>query len=402
MFEFVLKSETQKKKKKMSEQNFEALKNGDFNQIKDIIIASKENDDILLSAAKIIADIINVSNWKDFSDEIMALFLAGFENNEIFKAFDSIFEKTEMLDFSRNVIDAISSAELFSNFPARSIDIALYVTSRVAQKSPLEYEYAIGVFFSTLLAFVDKKEFSSMEEEFVRFCNYETALSSFKVFQILREQMISMSTQLRDGLERIGRLEFYNKCHLWSNFVFENEGFAMSFVQFIVHSMRVDKSLKLNPLRLKLSKLLIDHGEFLAPISSLAKLLSKSLSNKREGDADFDFDDLIVSTKEIGRTEKYQEELFDRGMHLLRQCLFGLKNRIAFPEISAPVVKTFELMLANDAFKHREDEISEFIQDIKTNSQWIEKRREQMAEKTQGFNITEVLTIEGKAPFPEE
>ena len=88
-------------------------------------------------------------------------------------------------------------------------------------------------------------------------------------------------------------------------------------------------------------------------------------------------------------------------MALLRQCLFGLKNRIAFPEISAPVVRTFEIMLTNEAFKHREEEINEFIQDIKTNSQWIEKRREQLAEKTQGFNITNVFTIEGSAPFPE-
>ena len=395
--------------KNMSEQNFESLKNGDFSKVTDIIIESKDNTEPLITAAKIIAEKINPTNWKENSEQIMDLFIAGFEENSIFKAFDTVFEKVDMLDFSRNVIDTISSAELFSSFPARVIDISLYVTSRVIQNSPKrnEYEYTLGVLNSTLLAFIDKKEFPAMEEEFVRFCKFQPALSNFKIFQTIKDQMINMSNQIsisnqtRDGVEKIGRLDFYNKCHLWSNFVFENESFAQAFVQFVVHSMRADRSLKLNPLRLKLSKLLIDHGEFLAPISELAKLLTKSISMKREGDAEFDFDELIVSTKEIGRTEKYQEELFDRGMALLRQALFGLKNRLAFPEISAPVVKAFEMMLANEAFKHRNDEIQQFIQDIKENSTWIEKRREAMVEKTTGFNITQVLNIDGDAPFEE-
>ena len=71
----------------MSEQNLEALKNGDFSKITQIIIDAKDNDSLLLQAAQIISEKINVSNWKDNADEILAIFEAGFDNNEIFKAF---------------------------------------------------------------------------------------------------------------------------------------------------------------------------------------------------------------------------------------------------------------------------------------------------------------------------
>ena len=51
--------------------------------------------------------------------------------------------------------------------------------------------------------------------------------------------------------------------------------------------MSIDKSL--NPLWLKLSGLLVDNNELLALIAPLSKILSKSLSSKKEGTAEFDF-----------------------------------------------------------------------------------------------------------------
>jgi hypothetical protein len=385
----------------MSKENFDALNAGNFGIMPEIVINAKDSDDILLQAAKIVAEKIDYKNWKDNSEELMTLFLAGFENAQIFKTFEKTFEQPEMLDFSRSVVEAISSAEYFSQFPARVVDLVLYVSSRVAQKNPQEYEFILSILYSTLLAYVDKKEFPSMEVEFVRFCSFEPALTNFKLFTLMKDQMISMANQLRDGIEVIGKTEFYNKCHLWSNFAFQNESFAQAYTQFLVHVMSIDKSLKLNPLRLKLSGLLVDNNEFLAPIAPLSKILSKSLSSKREGTAEFDFDELIMSTKEIGRTEEYQNELFNRTYAMLRKCLFGLKNRIAFPEIAAPVVRTLEMMKSDEAYNSVLEKIDTLMNDIKTNSTWIEKQREQMAQKTYGFKVTEVLVIEGNAPFKQ-
>jgi hypothetical protein len=385
----------------MSKENFEALKKGNFGVISDIIIAAKDDDDILLRAAKIVSEKLDFKNWKENSDELMDIFLAGFENTQIFKAFEKVFEKPEMLDFSRNVVEKIASAQCFSQFPIRVVDLALYITSRVAQKSPQEYEFTVSILFSTLLAYIDKEEYPAMEEQFIRLCSFQPELTNFKLFSIMKDQMISMTNQLRDGIEVIGKVEFFNKCHLWAHFAFQNESFAQAYTQFIVHVMKIDKSLKLNPLRLKLSGLLVEHNEFLAPIAPLSKILSKSLSTKRDGVADFDFDELIMSTKEIGRTEEYQDELFSRTYAMLRTCLFGLKNRIAFPEIAAPVVRTLEIMKDDEAFKPKADEINTLMNDIKANSTWIEKEREQLVQKTPGFKITEVLVIEGKAPFKQ-
>ena len=95
----------------MSKENFDALRAGNFSVMPEIVIAAKDNDDVLLQAAKIVAEKIDYKNWKENSDDLMTLFLAGFENTQIFKTFEKIFEMHEMLDFSRNVVETISSAE---------------------------------------------------------------------------------------------------------------------------------------------------------------------------------------------------------------------------------------------------------------------------------------------------
>lgn len=378
-------------------QAFEDLKAGEFSAITVVVGASiEEKPELLEKAAEIISSSIDPTNWSKYEKEFEALVLAGFDNNKIFKQFDKIFARKDMAAFSQYIADLV--ARYLSVHSTRVIDLELYISSHAAQNSPAFYDYVIQALYAQLQIDMHTDKFSEIEAAFVRFVDFEPQVTLFKVNELMKQSFIEMTNVLRDESgEKMGNSAFFNRIHLWSNFAFRSESFTQAYVTIIVHALRA-KSLKLNPLRIKLIQILVNHNEFLAPLTSCAKVLLKSRSHKTGEAVEFEFDNLYLSTKEIGRTQKYQDEVYNRSFDLLKKCLFGLRNRIAFPEIAAPIVRSLEMMIADDTYKQNVKQLTKFKDAIKENATWIECAREKAVQKD-GFNIIENTEIEGTAPF---
>lgn len=376
---------------------FEDCKKGDFSVIPLIVGASIDGKpELLEKLAEIIASTVNPNNFSEYEKEIEGFILAGFDNNKIFKPFAEIFKRKDLSSFSQLFAEIIAGYIL--KHSQRVIDLELFICSHAAQNDPTFYDYVIHLLYAQLIRNIEQDNFHEIEEAFVRFIDFDPQITMFKVLSLMKASFIELTNVFsEDADEKIGNRSFFNRIHLWSNFAFRAEGFTEAYITIIVHALRT-KSLKLNPLRLKLIKILVDHDEFLAPLSSIARVLSKSRSTKTAEDADFDFENLYISSKEIGRTEKYQNEIYNRSISLLKKCMFGLRKRVAFPEIAAPIVRSIEMMLTEEQYKPHAQQLNQLKDAIKENATWIEKTRMKVVQTTE-FNIIENIELEGNAPF---
>lgn len=378
----------------------EALKGGDMEDLDGIVDDLLEKDaDSFVEVSKIIASVITAANWEKYRQNLKLYITAIFENNKAIQEFAKILTKSEMFDFAKFFFDTI--ANFIDSKPEQTYKIALFISSHVAQTNSSFYKYAIEALYSNVIAKSESPEFESVIEAFNNFTNFEEDGTSEIMQELMNNVFRSIAARLRESSDKFATLSFVNLLRFWASYAFKYENYTDAFVTILVHSLRCDSSLKLNPFRLHVIDILIKYGEYIAPISPLMKVLLKSISKKQNSEAEFDFDTLMISTKEIGRTEKYQESILAKAIKQLRQCLYGIRNSIAFPEIAAPVVRALTNMIEDENFAAKKEELESLLEEVKENTTFVEKYR-MKAGLQADFKIDQNVTIEGEAPFTLE
>lgn len=333
---------------------------------------------------------LELSNYKS---SLNLFAQASVEDNASIQILAPIFARPDMLEFTKYYFSSVSSLILQQS--DRIIDILLYISSRAAQNSPQFYPWAVRSLFSSIATNLELVNFGDLSTPFAKFIDFQPEATTEPLQQIMIERFKFMLMNLEkkniDQSSNYANFTFLNSLKFFQPFAFRYEQYKSAFLILAFKSLNEDQSLKLNPFRIKVIQMLIDAEFYLECVAPLAKILSKSLQEKKDEGTEFDWDQLIVADKEIARNSNYQETLFNKSFDMLNLCLENLKNRISYPEIVAPVVRTITNIVDTPNFKPKQSILNQFIKNVKKNSKRVENAREKLASET--FNITEQLEI---------
>jgi hypothetical protein len=191
---------------------------------------------------------------------------------------------------------------------------------------------------------------------------------------------------------------FINLLRFWANFAFRTLNHTDAFIQICWHSLHVDHSLKMNPFRLQIISVLMEHDVYLPCVAPLVKILEKSLHEQKDSSAEFEWDTLLIAERDVARNQQYQARLFDTALDRLGNCLASLSRRVSFPEIVAPVTRVLAAMIDNPVFVEKVSQLKRLQVMIQKNANWVIKERERIA-NVEGFDITTVGDLEGVSPM---
>ncbi|KAH0791926.1 Noc2-domain-containing protein [Histomonas meleagridis] len=374
------------------------LEKGDFDAIPNLlqVFIENNNEDLLIEIGINITKNAKPGMWLSQGQGIVMFVQAAFFSKKAIATLAPIFEQISLLEYTQHIFTTVTKA-MISN-PDQAVQILLFISSRAVQHTPTFYTYAIGTIVATTSVDAENPLFPATSQAFKYFVDFEPEATIGPLEKSMTDVIHFLASQNRENFTVFATPRYVNTMKFWSPFMFQYTNYANAFVDVALHVIHVDSSLKLNPFRLQILRILIENRQYLPCVAPLAKILGKSLQEKNTSEIDFDWDNLLVANKEIARTVKYQENLFHTSLELLDICLTELGNKVAFPEIVAPVNRVIKNMRENPVYQSKEREINKFAKKIERNSRWITEQREKEANQTE-FNIRETSIIEGKAPI---
>lgn len=377
------------------------LKDGDFSSISQILEIYEEggaNDSILNDIASEIVSRIQPGKWQEHESDLGLFICAALPFKNVMKTLGPVFSRRDLKDFSEKVVCTIS-ANFLSN-PDVLADDLLFVASRVVQHQNDYYSHVVRLLYSSLIANVETRDFVFAARQFERVIDFEPEATEEGLLTSMRDAFLRLASQIREGIDHIANLEFVNCLRFWSRFAIRNPSWSDAFQQICLQAVNSDRSLRINPFRLKVIEVMKEAGYLLPCIAPLAKILEKSMQEKCDSEKEFDWDVLMVADKQIARSKEYQTRLFSSAFEMLEGCLCSLSNDIAFPEIAAPVSRALTAMAQNEAFAEKAQVLERLNKRINQNSLWIAKQR-RIAAEAEGFNIADIknMKLGGKPPM---
>lgn len=389
------KKATLPKNDQENDEKNEKIDEVDFSDVKKVLSDKVDGKEIdIIKFAEKIANKINTDTYNDelYDEFISDLIFYSFEEESLIKCFSDLFLDKKMYDFSKSVLETLSGQ--FADDPLLSSKLILYVTSRVAQYRSNIYDFVLDLLYSIILSNSGSEIFHMYIDGYKHIVEFQTEVTYVKIQWQMQESFGKIAGQVRSGSEIYGTLQFLNIIRFWSNFAYKFENFGACLTSIIVNTMRADSSLKLNPLRIHLCSILIENKEFIPAISPLTKVMSKTFSSKQNQDlTELDFDLLVSSEKDIARQKLYQEIMFDKSYTFLCTCLENIKTHIAFPEITAPVVKYIDLIEKDESFHTKQRDLSSLKNKIIQNSKFIDDIREALNIES-GLNLKDMTSVD--------
>ncbi|OHT15549.1 hypothetical protein TRFO_02894 [Tritrichomonas foetus] len=380
------------------EQAIKQLEEGDLNVI-DVILAAhleeKEDNKYLKLLATNLVNHIKPVEWNKYRSNLSLFAQASVEDYDTIKILGNLFERSDLLEFTKMFFE--ETCKIFTSYPERIINILLFISSRAVQNSNQFYSWAVPALFSAISTNLVIVNFVDLEPYFEKFIDFEPEATTAPLQSVL-------TTQFNHLLDNLEKRNINNSCN-YANYSFLNlmkflqplafrfENFKTAYLILATRSIREDQSLTINPFRVKILQILMDAEHYLECVAPLAKIFSKSLQEKKNNEGTFDWDQLIVADKSTARNEGYQELLFAKSFEMLKLCLQKLKNRITFPEIIAPVVRTIKNMIESPIYKQKEQVLRNYLKELDKNSKRVAAAREKTASNDPNFNILEHLEI---------
>ena len=377
------------------------LKGGDFSAIAPILEIYQEGgagEDILGVIAQEIAEKMQPGKWQENESELGLFICAALPFKSVMKILGPVFARRELKDFSEKVVCTIA-ANFLSN-PDVLTDDLLFVASRIVQHQNDYYSHVVRLLYSSLIANVETRDFVLAARNFEKIVDFEPEATENGLLASMKDAFDHLAKQIREGIDHIATLRFVNLLRFWSRFATRNPLWSDAFQQICLQAVNSDRSLRINPFRLKVVEVMKEAGYILPCIAPLAKILEKSLQERDDSKTEFDWDMLMVADKQIARSKEYQTRLFATSLDMLESCLCSLSNDIAFPEIAAPVSRALAAMEQNEAFAEKAQELSRLNTRINQNILWVAKQR-RVAAEVEGFNIADVknMKLDGKPPM---
>ena len=377
------------------------LKGGDFSTITPILEIYQEGgagEDILAVIATEIAEKMQPGKWQENESEFGLFICAALPFKNVMKILGPVFARRELKDFSEKVVCTIS-ANFLSN-PDVLTDDLLFVASRIVQHQNDYYSHVVRLLYSSLITNVETRDFVLAARNFEKIVDFEPEATENGLLASMKDAFDLLAKDIREGIDHIATLRFVNLLRFWSRFATRNPLWSDAFQQICLQAVNSDRSLRINPFRLKVVEVMKEAGYILPCIAPLAKILEKSLQEKDDSKAEFDWDMLMVADKQIARSKEYQTRLFATSLEMLESCLCSLSNDIAFPEIAAPVSRALAAMEQNEAFAEKAQELARLNTRINQNILWVAKQR-RVAAEVEGFNIADIknMKLDGKPPM---
>ena len=375
------------------------------------------NDDLdLEELAKQYLSNLKGIQWKEQETELQLFFTLSYTRPEIFSILGPLYKKPEMLEFSNFVFEFVTS-QVLEEPDIVSKDL-LFIASRAVQASPKFYETAVRSLYSGILCHVNEPDFLLSQKTFSEFIDFEPDATYPSFQSVMKEGFGYLGKLLREGPSTYVSQNFLNLLSFWAPFAHRFPNYQIAYCQICMQAIRHDSSLRFNPFRLKILSILLSLDEFLLSISPLAHILEKSFTEKciplvqnqqEQNDEEHENEELIenseennisqilVGTKEIARTEEYQLFLFNSSLNMLKTCLDGLQNRIAFPEISAPIIMCLQKLLTNQLYEKKFKDIQSFLTLLQKKSSKVQSRRKELVKKVtedgNEFDITSYMEL---------
>ena len=391
-----------------------------------------ENELNLDELAKNYVSTLKSIQWEEKEEELKLFFELSYVKPEIFSVLGPLYEKLEMLEFSNFVFQFIASKVL--DEPEIVYKDLLFIASRTVQSSPKFYENAVQFFYSAILCHVSDPNFLLAQKPFSDFIDFEPDATYASFQTVMKSSFSYLGKLLREGPNKYVSTEFLNLLFFWAPFASRFPNYQIAFCQICMQAIRLDSSLKYNPFRLKVLSILLTLQEFLPSISPLTHIIEKAFTekcvplqaentndstieeqtqeqtedqpeiekNSEEQNNNFskDFSQVLIGNKDIARTEEYQIYLFDTSLEMLGECINGLCNRIAFPEISAPIIMCFQKLLTNQLYKKKINEIQSFLDILLEKSSWVQSQRKLLvkiaSESEKDFDISSTIEVPNK------
>lgn len=380
------------------EQAIERIKAGELTtEVLDTILDAhiqRSDSEYLYTIGNSLVKFAKPLQWKKYESSLQIFAQASTEDNKSIQILSSIFEREDMLEFTKSYFMSVS--KLFINQPDRIINILLYISSRAAQNSPQFYRFAVKALYSSIVTHLELVNFGDLSSPFSTFIDFQPEATTEPLQEIMTETFRKLHTSLEkknvDQTSNYANVTFLNLLIFFQPFAFRYDQYKSAFLILAIKSLHEDQSLKINPFRIKIIQMLINTDHYLECVAPLTKILSKSLQEKKSQEGDFDWDQLITAEKEIARNSRYQDILFEKSFDMLNFCLENLKDRICYPEIIAPVVRTIKTIIDSPIFKEKQSILNQFIKDIKKNSKKVELAREKLASEP-NFDITQHLYV---------
>lgn len=370
------------------------ITNLEFDTILDAHLNQSDNNQHLLFLANSLVKYALPDEWGKYKSSLKIFAQASIEDNEAIRILSPLFERANMQEFTKFYFESVLAFLL--KYPDRIISVLLFISSRAVQNSSSFYTYAVRTLFAHISLNLNLVYFSDLSKYFAEFIDFEPDATTVPLQELMAEQFKDLLTKLEtvniDQSSNYADIIFLNLMKFFQPFAFRFPQFKHAFLILANRALNEDQSLKLNPFRIKIMQILIESGYHLECLGQLTKILSKSLQEKRSEGESVDWDQIIVADKEIARNANYQDLLFSKSYQMLKQCLDKLKNRIAYPEIVAPVVRALKTMTTSPIFKSRTKELKDLLNLIVQNSKRIEIAREKVAAKTD-INILEQVDI---------
>lgn len=382
------------------EQAVEKIEAGELtSEVIDIIldkhIEEPTDNKYLLLISNALVKFAKPVEWKSFESSLNLFAQATIENNQSIEILSPIFQRADMLEFTKSYFMSVSNFWLTKN-PDRTVSILLYVSSRAAQNSPQFYTWAVRALFSIIATNLELVHFADLSSSFSQFIDFQPEATTEPLQQLMAERFKFMFQSLEDRnvdqTTNYANEKFLNLLKFFQPFAFKYDQYKSAFIILAFRSIYEEPSLKINPFRLKVIQILMDTGHYLECVAQLTKILSKSLQEKKSESVVFDWEKLIIADKEIARSSNYQDMLFDKSFDMLKTCLEQLKKRIAYPEIVAPVIRTIKTTIESPIFQSKQSVLKKFINEIERNVKLVEQKRQAIA-TAENFNITECLDI---------
>lgn len=379
------------------EEELSKLKSGDLYSIVPLLYVYEEQTQeksILISIAESIAANAKPIEWEKNKQEIALFAQVSFEIDDAIRVLGSTFARVDMLEFT-NFYFSTMAKNVLGN-PERTTKILLFITSHAVQNTPNYYERAIPAYYAAISIHAESPEYPKIAQSFEEFINFDPEATQVTLQNVMKDSFIAIKNTAK-GQDNYATLSLVNQIRFWSRFAFKNENFGTALVQICEYFLTKDQTLVINPFRMHVIEILIEYKKYMTCVAPLTKIFEKSKQLKQNSKQDFDWDTLMISTKEIARNPQYQQMLYEKSQNMLLTCLIGLCHYVTFPEIVAPVTRAIRGMIDNPIYENNQGNLKKFLTKIQQNSDWMQKERKTLCNAQ--FNIGDVLTIEGKPPL---
>jgi hypothetical protein len=374
-----------------------ALESGNFSSIVPIVSLFADSDgdsSILTSLASSLISILRPGATLPLSSGVDLFITASLAYRAVFTILGPLFFRPEHRDFS-NLATNLIAANFLSD-PDHLSQILLFVASRAAQSDPQFYAYALAAVYSAVSSKSSSPAFPLAAPAFARLVDFEPDATSAPLSSVMRSAFLHLARMIRDG--SFISFAFVHTLRFWSTLACRAQPTADAFVQIARRSLTHDKSLKANPFRLRVIRVLMDCGVWLPCLAPLARICAKAMHDRANSQAEFDWDIILVADKDVARSKEYQQRLFAVGFGDLSECVARLARRVAFPEMVAPVVRALAQIPENEAFEEQAADVKKLLARIQKNAKWVEEQREALA-VDEAFDVTTVCELRGAAPL---